>query len=404
MIIAAADRCFNGSVDAPASKSVYHRELIVRFLCGDRDNLQPDRTDNDDVRATKACLSALASAVAGEEVRLPCNESGSTLRFMIPVAASFLNGQGRDMGCRIVCETEGRLFDRPVKELADALKPQGVTIDLDEKSRTFIVTGTMMPGEYEIDGSVSSQYISGLIMALPLFENDCKLRVRGQMKSVHYIGLTQDVMAKYGCVIPLKDDTFIIKGGAYSTKPSKGFTVEGDWSNGAFLLCIKKALALRGRELTVNNLNYDSRQGDKAILDFLALTESGINEIRFDCSDIPDIAPYMAVTSAFIFEKAVFSGIARLRIKESDRVMAVREQLKAFGIMTEEEQDSLTIYAYKGDAPERIKLSSYHDHRMAMCAILLAVFTGKEIDLDDIECVNKSFPELREIIEKEIKQ
>ena len=404
MIIAAADRCFNGSVDAPPSKSVYHRELIVRFLCGDRDNLQPDRTDNDDVRATKACLSALASAVAGEEVRLPCNESGSTLRFMIPVAAAFLNGQGRDMGCRIVCETEGRLFDRPVKELADALKPQGVTIDLDEKSRTFIVTGTMMPGEYEIDGSVSSQYISGLIMALPLFENDCKLRVRGQMKSVHYIGLTQDVMAKYGCEIPLKDDTFIIKGGAYSTKPSKGFTVEGDWSNGAFLLCIKKALALRGRELTVNNLNYDSRQGDKAILDFLALTESGINEIRFDCSDIPDIAPYMAVTSAFIFEKAVFSGIARLRIKESDRVMAVREQLKAFGIMTEEEQDSLTIYAYKGDAPKRIKLSSYHDHRMAMCAILLAVFTGKEIDLDDIECVNKSFPELREIIEKEIKQ
>ena len=125
----------------------------------------------------------------------------------------------------------------------------------------------------------------------------------------------------------------------------------------------------------------------------------------WDCTDTPDIAPYMAVVSAFLFDKMTLTGIGRLRIKESDRVTAVRQQLDAIGVKTSEDEDSLTVYGYKAadDSDRPIRLSSYHDHRMAMCAILIAVILKEEVDIDDVDCLNKSFPQLRSIIEKEMK-
>jgi 5-enolpyruvylshikimate-3-phosphate synthase len=400
-------------------------------------HLEASGGDSDDVLATKAVLSAMDKAVHSsdsQDVILPCNESGSTLRFMIPVAAAFLLGSGRKAsGVKRLCfTTKGRLFDRPLDELEAALTPHGISIEKDSETRTIIVSGEMYPGTYTIDGGVSSQYISGLIMALTLFREKCEINVTGDIKSIHYIELTEDVLKKYGCAPEKSGNKYYPINNGYRTvdgelliDPNAPFTVEGDWSNGAFLLCLKEFT-----DIEISNLNYESRQGDKAILDFLDRVHTIQSKIKnkptddctgyihdysdipdtyiLDCTDIPDITPYMAVVAAFTFEKAVFTGISRLRIKESDRVMAVREQLEAVGIKTEETEDSLTVYgnvalpsSYKKDSSSNVnplKLSSYHDHRMAMCAILISVILDAPVELDDIQCLNKSFPQLLEYL------
>ena len=419
MRISCKNKNLSFTVNAPVSKSIAHRELIVRFLSLERTHLADDAADNDDIRATKACLRALESVekasgtgTVPSEVTLPCNESGSTLRFMIPVASAFLFGRKQYPGLERICfETKGRLFDRPVKELQDAMLPHGITITKDDQTRRIIVSGRMTSGEYVIDGSVSSQYISGLLMALPLLEMPSRIRITGECKSIHYIGLTVDVLAKYDNPTEFKNNTFFVPAPGYKTLPGEDFNVEGDWSNGAFLLCLQKFT-----DITVNGLNYESKQGDIAILDFLKLTE-GIDytngpadkSVTVNCTDTPDIAPYMAVTAPFFFAKSEFTGIGRLRIKESDRVRAVREQLSAFGIRTEESGDVLTVYGsdlYPGrinTPPENVLLSSFHDHRMAMCAVLLAVIFRTTVDIDDTECLKKSFPEFLDILEKYFK-
>ena len=386
-------------IDAPPSKSIYHRELIVRFLCGDRYNLDESEGDNDDIIATKSCLRALRDIYEEEDVVLDCNESGSTLRFMIPVAATYVFAKGGRN--RLIFRTAGRLFDRPIGELYEALKPHGIMIEKSESDRSFIVTlasdaTSMTAGEYVIDGSVSSQYISGLLMALTLFEEEAVVRVTGELKSVHYIELTEAVLKKYGAEVRKNDQIYYPVAGGYKKEAIEKYPdlkVEGDWSNGAFLLCLERFSKIR-----VNNLNTDSLQGDRAILDYFRCLEEG-KDLSFQCNDIPDIVPYMAIVAPFTVDKMTFNGIGRLRIKESDRVKAIREQLAAIGVLTEETEDSLTVYRYEGKIPYdgTISLSSYHDHRMAMCAILIAVILKTEVELDDLECVKKSFPQLLDI-------
>nr|MCR5542619.1 hypothetical protein [Eubacterium sp.] len=304
-------------IDAPPSKSIYHRELIVRFLCGDTSHLEEVPGDNEDVRATKAVLRALHEFDNGDVI-LPCNESGSTLRFMIPVAAAYLLGSGRtnvsdsSTGPRLIFTTKGRLFDRPLDELEHAMTPHGISFKRDAETRSIIVTGEMTPGEYEINASVSSQYISGLIMALTLFKEKSVLKLSGEIKSLHYIELTQDTLKKYNSPADFKDNCYYPAHNGYRNPDGSAFeslngdfNVEGDWSNGAFLLCMKDF-----SDITVGNLNIASRQGDRAILDYLsAVHAKAESEITWDCSDIPDIVPYMAMVAPFSFEKTIFTGI-----------------------------------------------------------------------------------------------
>lgn len=401
MIISAGDKDLDFTVEAPPSKSIFHRELIVRFLMGAKDPLEPSAGDNDDIIATKACLAAVAGG--GDEVVLPCSESGSTLRFMIPVAAAYLLNDKDKRSDKLIFETKGRLFDRPLEELEEALLPHGIKITKDADTRRIIVTGRMTPGDYAIDGGVSSQYISGLLMALPLFSEPCTITVKGQMKSARYVDLTLDVMAKYGQTVELSDYKYEVKPLAGLAVPVSGFKVEGDWSNGAFLLCLAEFSKIR-----VSGLDYSSHQGDRAIVDYLRFAKTHVagDDCVWECGDTPDIVPYMAVTAPFYFDKITFTGVSRLRIKESDRVRAVREQLSAIGVKTEEEEDSLTVCGIEDGVvdklPQVISLSSYHDHRMAMCAVLIAVILKIRVDIDDIECLNKSFPELQEIIRREM--
>lgn len=403
MIISGKGRRLDFTIDAPPSKSVYHRELICRFLSGDTRCLAEDPGDNNDIKATKSCLKTLDEArraLSAEAVLHP-GESGSTIRFLIPVAAAYLLGEDK-CSERIIFRTEGRLFDRPFEELADAMSPHGIRIDKDPDTRSIIVTGHMTPGKYSIDGSVSSQYISGLLMALPLFDEESTIEVTGQMKSVHYIDLTLNALSKYDTPARKDGNVFFPSFGGYKGDISGSFKVEGDWSNGAFLLCLKE-----WSDIVVKGLDPDSRQGDKAIVEFLKFAkEEHSGDLSWDCTDTPDIAPYMAIVAPFLFGKITFTGIGRLRIKESDRVKAVREQLAAIGVRTEETDDTLTIYEYESPRKEAlnepISLSSYNDHRMAMCAILIAVILKAEVDIDNVECLNKSFPEMQEIIRREL--
>ena len=403
----------NLDIKAPPSKSVYHRELIVNFILGARgDYLNESPEDNDDIRATKACLRALENKDS-EEIVLPCNESGSTLRFMIPVALACKSGSVK----KLVFKTRGRLIDRPIEELAECLAPYGVSILKDKEANEISVTGNIEPGLYVIDGSVSSQYISGLLMALSVFGGDSAVEVTGGIASVHYIELTVAALAKYGINITREGDTFKVPAKADVAIPDGKFEVEGDWSNGAFLLCLGSLI--RGGSAKVSGLNMESVQGDREIMHFLRLAgitylvedntifvmDSRINPVRkileMDCSDIPDIVPYMAVLGAFRAEKTTLKGIKRLRIKESDRAKAITEMLSAIGGNVTLEEDTITI-EYIDKIADDIVLTSSGDHRMAMAAVLCAAATGREIELDDINCLDKSFPEFRKVLEKEM--
>ena len=403
----------NLDIKAPPSKSVYHRELIVNFILGARgDYLNDSAEDNDDIRATKACLRALENKTS-EEIVLPCNESGSTLRFMIPVALACKS----ECVKKLVFKTRGRLIDRPVEELAECLKPFGVSILKDREANEITVTGNIEPGLYVIDGSVSSQYISGLLMALSVFDGDSTVEVTGGIASVHYIELTVAALAKYGINITREGDTFLVPAKADIATLDGRFEVEGDWSNGAFLLCLGSLI--RGGSAKVSGLNMDSVQGDREIMHFLKFAgityliedntvfvmDSRINPVRkileMDCSDIPDIVPYMAVLGAFRAEKTTLTGIKRLRIKESDRAEAITEMLTAIGGNVTLEEDKITI-EYIDKTADDIVLTSSGDHRMAMAAVLCAAATGRDIELDDIRCLDKSFPEFRKVLEKEM--
>lgn len=410
-----ACRNLNLDIKAPLSKSVYHRELIINYLLGARGSfLEESPDDNDDIRATKACLRALENNDS-DTVALNCNESGSTLRFMIPVALSCKSEKVKTL----VFKTKGRLIERPIKELADCLAPFGVTITKNAEENEITVTGNIEPGRYVIDGSVSSQYISGLLMALSCFDKGSTVEVTGGIASVHYIELTVGALSKYGINIVREDDTFKVPAKTETSIPDGSFEVEGDWSNGAFLLCLGSLI--RGGSAKVTGLNMESVQGDRAIMRFLMLAgisylvegntvfvqDSLINPIRpsieMDCSDIPDIVPYMAVTGAFRAYKTVLKGIKRLRIKESDRAKAVTEMLTAIGANVTLEEDTITI-EYIDKTADDIVLTSSGDHRMAMAAVLCAAATGKDIELDNIDCLDKSFPEFRKILLKEMCQ
>ena len=400
------------AIKAPPSKSIFHRELIVNYILGARGGyLDVCDGDSNDIRATKDCLKAIDAVTGSEDIVLPVQESGSTLRFMIPVALALTGGRNR-----LLFKTEGRLIQRPLEELSACLAEHGITISKDMSSSVVTVEGYLTPGRYVIDGSVSSQYISGLLMALSLFDEPSSVEVTGRMSSVHYIELTTGVLAKYGVDVSLADTTYTIPGRPQGIALTGDFEVEGDWSNGAFLLCLG---SLKNEGVKVEGLNAGSLQGDRKITEFLAglnidiSDNSGIlgtvrdghsvPEITMQCDDIPDIVPYMAVTGAFYAAKTVLNGTSRLRIKESDRVRAVTDMLACCGIRAESDEDSITVYGIDpANVPGTIELTSSGDHRMAMCAVLLAEGLGREIAIDDITCLDKSFPAFRETVEREM--
>lgn len=388
----------SGEVQSPPSKSVAHRKMIGAALAGcPFEACEGGR----DMLATARCLKGLKpyidsylnggrGAAQASQV-LNAGESGSTLRFLLPVACA--------LGADVVFEGEGRLRDRPLGGLIDALNAHGAVIRrVLEAQLPLRVGGRLEKGEFKIDGSVSSQYITGLLFALPLLNGDSRIVIDGGLVSRSYVDITLGVLAEFGIDIEVEGSGYFVRGNQ-RYKMSSDLGIEGDWSSASFML----ALGVLAGEVVLKGLNSNSLQGDKAVVDLLRRAgaditlqggdyiakKSELHAIDFDANDCPDAVPIMATALSFARGASHILHVDRLRDKESDRLDAVRKMLGGFGIKTEYESDVLTVI---GGAHRACTADSFNDHRMAMSAIVSALATEGESTVLGAECIDKSYP------------
>ena len=389
-----------GSVRIPASKSQAHRLLICAALGKRPVTLSCDGFSNDIV-ATAGCLQALGAQMVLEDDRLiritpghaaasaalPCGESGSTLRFLLPVAAA--------LGVKATFWMEGRLPQRPLYPLDEELTRHGMTLTRD--GDTLRIAGQLQPGDDTLPGNVSSQYISGLLMALPLLHGDSSLTVTGKVESAAYIAMTEDALRLSGIAFQKDGWVYHIPGGQTFALPTE-LAVEGDWSNAAFFLC---AGALSEKGVTVTGLNAASSQGDRAIVDILrafgaqvsvsndtvTVSAAPLHGITIDANPIPDLIPVLSVVAAHAEGETKITGAARLRLKESDRLQTTAAMLRSLGGTVEELPDGLRL---RGSALTGGTVDSANDHRIAMSAAVAA--SSCPVTVLGSECVAKSYP------------
>lgn len=369
-----------GSINAIPSKSQAHRLLICAAFADRPTTLFCPET-NRDIEATAGCLNALGADIcrtnSGYEVtpvrKLPekavlnCHDSGSTLRFMLPVAGA--------LAIDTVFQMEGRLPQRPLSPLWEEMERMGCSLS-QPTADTIRCEGQLKAGVYTIDGGVSSQFITGLLLATALISGESRILLTGKVESKPYITMTQRAMALFG----METEGFIINGGDRFHSPGS-LTVEGDWSNGAFFLAAKAL----GNDVTTENLVPDSPQGDRAVYELLPALECNIT---ISAADIPDLVPILSVVAA-CKKGAVFTDIRRLRLKESDRVASVIAMLKALGGNAEATEDILTVF---GTGLIGGTVDSINDHRIAMSAAIAATVCSKPVTILGAECVKKSYP------------
>jgi len=393
----------NGSVRAPASKSHAHRLLICAALGRDPISLRCD-TVSADIDATAACLRALGTEISetvpgifrvqpgtpAAEAILPCGESGSTLRFLLPVCGALgVSGQFR---------MEGRLPERPLAPLDAELERHGIT--LTRSSSTLRTEGRLCCGSYTIPGNISSQYLSGLLFALPLLDGDSTLTVTGSLESAGYLHMTEQALVQSGIRFTWEDGRFRIPGNQHYVLPSP-CTVEGDCSGAAFFL-VMGAWSPEG--ITVSNIPRNTMQGDRAILDLLRqfgaeVRESG-SEVTVrrgqslvctvDAAPIPDLVPILAVLAAGSVGETRIVNAARLRLKESDRLESTAALLHSLGGSVTVLPDGLVIQgtgSLRGGT-----VNAYGDHRIAMAAAAAASICREPVIVPGCECTSKSFP------------
>ena len=385
-----------GTVVPPPSKSQAHRALIAAALSGGFSvlkNLAPSQ----DIRATTACLSAMGAHFEELEggvvrvhglgnsipqhrepwlTRFDCGESGSTLRFLIPVALAVQGGG--------VFTGRGRLMERPQKPYFHIFDEKGIFCK--QKDGTLTIRGELKPGEYRLPGNVSSQFVTGLLYTLPLLEGDSEIVLTSPLESRGYVDMTLDVLKDFGIAVENQNyERFMVPGG--QSFQARNFTVEADWSQAAFWYA---AIAL-GSSLELEGLNAFSTQGDMEIIPcFLKL--QGAGQVELDVSDCPDLVPPLAVMSALRAGKATrLTNAARLRMKESDRLASVTQVLTALGTQVEEGPDFLKITGRDGLAGG-VTVDCHNDHRIAMMAAVAATRCKAPVTLLGAECVKKSYP------------
>ncbi len=369
-----------GSVTAIPSKSQAHRLLIcAAFADAPTTLLCPDT--NRDIEATAGCLRALGADIKRTETgylvipvqKVPaeavlcCQDSGSTLRFLLPVAGA--------LGVNALFKLESRLPERPLSPLWEEMVRMGCTLTRPSYA-AIRCQGRLRPGAYTMDGGVSSQFITGLLLATALIPGESHITLTGKVESRPYITMTQRAMELFG-----RDTTdFRIQGGTSFHSPGI-LTVEGDWSNGAFFLAAKAL----GNAVETHNLSPGSSQGDRAAATLLPALEE---HITLSAADIPDLVPILAIVAA-CKQGAVFTNIQRLRLKESDRVASVISMLHNLGGKAEATEDTLTVY---GTGLTGGTVDAQRDHRIAMSAAIGATVCTTQVTILGAECVSKSYP------------
>ena len=372
-----------GEISAPPSKSYAHRYLIASAL-SNGEGLINGIIDSDDMEATLKCICTLGVSVKRQnqavtvkshtlkksEREFYCNESGSTLRFFIPIALA-LGGTNTFYGTK-------KLLSRGISVYEDICREQGIKV---EKSPDKIIfTGKLHSGVFNVKGNISSQFITGLLFALPLLDDDSVINITTDLESSGYVDITLDVLKKFNIEIKRENNSFYIKG--KQEYKLQNVTVEGDMSNAAFL----DAFNLLGGDVSVIGCNKNSYQADSVYPQHMLSLKNGTPEI--DLSDCPDLAPILFALAASQ-NGAIFTGTKRLKIKESDRAEAMATELRKFGIDVSVYENSVIVH--KGEIKKPTEtLYGHNDHRIVMALSVLSTIYGGEIE--GCEAVSKSYP------------
>lgn len=397
----------SGTVNAISSKSDAHRLLICAALSYEPTVIHCNAMSKD-IAATADCLRAMGAKIKTEngtvtvipdkfkkKAELDCGESGSTLRFLLPVLSA--------LGINASVNGHGRLPERPLSPLKEQMEKHGVSFKSGSKF-PLCLEGKLTSGEYELAGNVSSQFISGLLFALPTLDGDSKITLVPPVESRSYLNITVGALRKFGIEIEEQNNVYIIKGNQKYRSPRE-VTVDGDWSNSAFFLC---AGALSESGVTVTGLNMNSPQGDRKILAVLRETgaevtvngssvtvrKNKLNGIDIDASDIPDLVPVIAATAAYCSGATRIRNAGRLRIKECDRLAAMTAVLSGMNASVTETADGMVITG--GNNLTGGEAESYNDHRIVMAAAVLSCGCEKPIEIIGAEAVNKSYPDFFE--------
>lgn len=384
----------SGEVSAPPSKSFAHRYLIGSVLSRGKCVIK-NIADSDDISATLSCIEQLGGSVTKdgnivtviptnekqiENAVFDCKESGSTLRFFIPVVLA--------TGAKN-CTFSGseRLLARGIKEYEKLFENSDVKIKSDEKS--IEVNGTLSAGNYEISGEVSSQYTTGMMFALSRLTGKSTLKITGNAESRAYVDMTIKVLKDFGADIAEPEKNFFEINGKGRLSPGE-FTVEGDWSNAAFLIALSRLLGT----ISVSGLNENSVQGDR--FSSVAFDALDGDNAEIDLKDCPDLAPILFAYAAYK-NGGKFTNTRRLWVKESDRANVMAEELKKFGANVKVYENSVEIEKTQLKPPI-VPLCGHNDHRIVMALSVLAAVFGAEID--GAEAVNKSYPDFFRVIKK----
>lgn len=405
---------FNGKIHIPSSKSMGHREIICAGLAQGTsviDNISMSK----DIEATCRCLQALgvqienvASRFAGRtalrvtgsgklttsESGADCGESGSTLRFIIPLAAL--------LGQPFTLTGHGRLVSRPLQAYYDIFDSQQLVYSTENGQLPLTVNGRLQPGHYQLPGDVSSQYVSGLLFALPLLEGDSVLEITSQLESASYVNLTLSCLAKYGIKIENEGHRLYKIPGRQKYQPQNS-NVEGDWSQAAFWL-VAGAL---GKQVSSTGLTADSLQGDRAVLNIMQRMGAKLTQEQdavtaeqsttagcvIDAADCPDIIPVLTVLAAVSAGTTKIINAARLRIKECDRLAAMTSELNKLGAKITELPDGLIIEGCAQGLRGGAQVDAWNDHRIAMSLAVAASACNEPFTLTGAASVAKSYPE-----------
>lgn len=393
-----------GTIKIPPSKSVSHRSIICAALADGISHIN-NIVLSKDIQVTLDAVKALGADYTINDqtvfitgIKSPpkycdidCCESGSTLRFLIPIACA--------LGVCTEFYGAGKLPSRPITPYITELGKSGIMFKYNN-TMPFSVEGQLKNGEFYINGDISSQFVTGLLFALPLLKGDSEIIINGKLESKPYVSMTIDVLQQFGVVISETPKGYFVQG---SQKYSPNdYAVEGDYSQAAFFA----VAGVCGGTVTVEGLDINTTQGDKEIFDILAKCGASVDEtsngftvsknkkllpFEADVSNIPDLVPILAVLACMCAGKSIISGAKRLKIKESDRLEAISESLNRIGGKLIPFDDKLEIYGV--DCFQGGFADSFNDHRIAMSVAIAALYSKGKIILNQAESINKSYPD-----------